>query len=93
MLPVPRSAHDEQLVLSLVRMDAGRRLAAGLSTIIMWHTRSYQAMGWCMLITGGLVAGVDGWAARAVGIKGAGWEHWVFVPVAVSMGLALLKYV
>lgn len=91
MLPAPQTPAERSLAHCLTRMDAGRRIASGLTTIILWHQGAYEAMAYCFLICGTLVPGVDGWAARGAGSNGMGWEHWGFMPVSVAMGLLLLK--
>lgn len=89
MLPVPANETDRRLARSLTRMDSGRRLASGLTTIILWYHGAYRPMGWCFLTCGTLVAVVDGWAARQAGSAGKGWEHWVFMPASVAIGVLL----
>ena len=63
----------------------------GLTTLAMWWTGSYRAMGLAGL-SGALVAITDGFAAREMVDEKEGWKHWSAAPVGLGLTAALLYY-
>lgn len=65
--------------------------ATGLTTLAMWWTGSYRAMGLAGL-PGLMLAIADGFAARSMVDEKEGWKHWGAAPVGLGLTAAMLYY-
>ncbi|KAL0959717.1 hypothetical protein HGRIS_011410 [Hohenbuehelia grisea] len=84
----PAAAADQQVVDGLILVYGARNLFMGAALFAAAHFENRETLG-VLLVGTGLVAVVDGAVCKAKAGKGE-WGHWIFTPVLVAVGCAVL---
>lgn len=73
------------------REDCANVDVVGLTTLTMWYTGAYRAMGLAGL-AGVLLAVVDGFVARRLVDGQEAWKHWGAAPIGLGLSGALVYF-
>ncbi|KAI5275374.1 hypothetical protein E4T47_01419 [Aureobasidium subglaciale] len=87
---LPEAMIQQILIEAIMQLYGTRNVALGLMILAVRKFSDSRTMGW-VLMAEILVATSDGFVQERV-TGGGGWQHWMFVPMAVGICMPLLGY-
>jgi hypothetical protein len=87
--PIPTATEPKELAFALTRLLAARNTVISMTLLAIWYRGDRKLLGWAMLLLGSFPV-VDAMVSYNL-IGGGLGNHLPVVPVALGLGVALLR--